>query len=85
MNRHITLGLGVIAGAAVGAAAVQGLHAQATPVAYVVAENTLTNQDGYMKEGLRGLEWVILEVENPTRLGIARGFCILAEPGIRHE
>jgi uncharacterized protein (DUF1330 family) len=50
MNRHITLGLGVIAGAAVGAAAVQSLHAQATPVAYVVAENTLTNQDGYMKE-----------------------------------
>jgi hypothetical protein len=35
--------------------------------------------------GLRGLEWVILEVENPTKLGIARGFCILAKAGIRHE
>ncbi|MGC1953737.1 MAG: hypothetical protein WA970_14470 [Gammaproteobacteria bacterium] len=37
------------------------------------------------KKGLRGLEWVILEVENPTKLGIARGFCILAKAGIRHE
>jgi hypothetical protein len=35
--------------------------------------------------GLRGIEWVILEVENPTKLGIAKRFCILAKPGIRHE
>jgi hypothetical protein len=35
--------------------------------------------------GLGGIEWVILEVENPTKLGIAGRFCILAEPGIRHE
>jgi uncharacterized protein (DUF1330 family) len=50
MNRHITLGLAVVAGAAVGAAAVQSLHAQAKPVAYVVSEITVTNQDGYDKE-----------------------------------
>jgi FixJ family two-component response regulator len=37
------------------------------------------------KMGLGGIEWVILEVENPTKLGIAGRFCILAEPGIRHE
>jgi hypothetical protein len=30
------------------------------------------------KEGLRGIEWVIFGVENPTKLGIARGFFILA-------
>jgi hypothetical protein len=35
--------------------------------------------------GLRGIEWVILVVENPRKLGIARGFCILAGAGIRHE
>jgi hypothetical protein len=35
--------------------------------------------------GLRGIEWVILEVENPTKLGIARGLWILAGPGIRQE
>jgi uncharacterized protein (DUF1330 family) len=50
LNRHITLGLAVVAGAAVGAAAVQSLHAQAKPVAYVVSEITVTNQDGYDKE-----------------------------------
>jgi uncharacterized protein (DUF1330 family) len=50
MNRHITLGLAVVAGAALGAAAVQSLHAQAKPVAYVVSEITVTNQDAYDKE-----------------------------------
>jgi uncharacterized protein (DUF1330 family) len=38
MNRHITLALAVVAGAAFGAAAVQGLHAQAKPKAYYVVE-----------------------------------------------
>jgi hypothetical protein len=37
------------------------------------------------KWGLRGIEWAILEVENARKLGIARRFWILAEPGIRHE
>jgi hypothetical protein len=50
MNRHITLGLAIVAGAALGAAAVQSLHAQAKPVAYVVSEITVTNQDAYDKE-----------------------------------
>jgi len=50
MNRHITLGLATVAGAAVGAAAIQSLHAQAEPVAYVVSEITITNQDGYNKD-----------------------------------
>jgi uncharacterized protein (DUF1330 family) len=38
MNRNITVGLAVIAGAALGAAAVQGLHAQTKPKAYYVVE-----------------------------------------------
>ena len=38
MNRHATLALAVVAGAAFGAAAVQGLHAQAKPKAYTVSE-----------------------------------------------
>jgi uncharacterized protein (DUF1330 family) len=38
MNRHITLGLAMIASAAFGAAAMQGLHAQAKPKAYSVTE-----------------------------------------------
>src|SRR4051794_41184276 len=35
------------------------------------------------KQGLRGIEWAILEVENARKLGIAGRFCILAEPRIR--
>jgi uncharacterized protein (DUF1330 family) len=38
MNRSITLGMALLAGAALGAAAVQGLHAQAKPKAYLVTE-----------------------------------------------
>jgi uncharacterized protein (DUF1330 family) len=51
-NRHMTVGLAMIAGAALGAAAVQTLHAQATPPAYNVAEITIKDQDGDNKEYL---------------------------------
>jgi uncharacterized protein (DUF1330 family) len=50
MNRSITLGLAMFAGAALGAAAVQVLHAQAKPAAYVIYEHASTNQDAYAKE-----------------------------------
>src|SRR5262245_1047023 len=39
MNTNIKIALAVIAGAALGAAAVQGLHAQAKPKAYTVVES----------------------------------------------
>jgi uncharacterized protein (DUF1330 family) len=38
MSRYITVGIAMLAGAAFGAAAVQGLHAQAKPKAYLVTE-----------------------------------------------
>jgi uncharacterized protein (DUF1330 family) len=38
MNKKFTIVLAVAAGAAFGAAAVQGLHAQAKPKAYIVSE-----------------------------------------------
>jgi uncharacterized protein (DUF1330 family) len=50
MNRHITLGLALIAGAALGAAAVQTLHAQAKPMAYIIAENIVNDEAGYTKD-----------------------------------
>jgi uncharacterized protein (DUF1330 family) len=52
MNRHITLGLGMVASAALGATAVQTLHAQTKPPAYNIAEITIKDQDGYNKEYL---------------------------------
>ena len=52
MNRHITVGLGMVASAALGAMAVQTLHAQTKPPAYNIAEITIKDQDGYNKEYL---------------------------------
>ena len=52
MHRHIALGLAMIAGAALGAAAVQTLYAQTKPPAYNIAEITINDQDGYTREYL---------------------------------
>jgi uncharacterized protein (DUF1330 family) len=52
INRHITVGLAMIASAALGAAVVQTLQAQAKPPAYNVAEITIKDPDGYNKEYL---------------------------------
>jgi uncharacterized protein (DUF1330 family) len=50
MKSKYTIAFAMFASFALGAAAVQGLHAQAKPPAYSVAEITVTNQDGYNKE-----------------------------------
>jgi uncharacterized protein (DUF1330 family) len=42
--------LSMLAGVAIGAIAVEGLHAQAKPPVYMIAENDLTNPEGYAKE-----------------------------------
>jgi uncharacterized protein (DUF1330 family) len=52
INRHITVGLAMIASAALGAAVVQTVHAQAKPPAYNVAEITIKDEAGYNKEYL---------------------------------
>src|SRR3954451_7291826 len=43
MNRHTILGLTALVSAALGAAAMQGLHAQAKPKAYMVTEIEVIN------------------------------------------
>jgi len=40
----------MLAGVALGAAAVQTLHAQAKPPVYMIAINEVSNQEGYAKE-----------------------------------
>jgi uncharacterized protein (DUF1330 family) len=47
MNRFCTIGLAIIAGATIGAAAIHGLHAQASLTAYSVSEIDVTDQAGY--------------------------------------
>ncbi len=50
MKTRYTVALSILAGVALGAAAVQALHAQAKPIAYVVAEIDVTNPEPYEKE-----------------------------------
>src|SRR5437016_4983015 len=52
MNRPIALGLTLLAGVAIGGLAIQGLHAQAKPPVYYIAENDVTNPEAYAKEYL---------------------------------
>jgi uncharacterized protein (DUF1330 family) len=40
----------LLSGVAIGALAVQGIHAQAKPPAYLISEIDITNPDGYGKE-----------------------------------
>jgi uncharacterized protein (DUF1330 family) len=50
MKTKYTVALSLCAGVAIGAIAVQGLHAQGKPPLYVVAEIDVTNLDAYVKE-----------------------------------
>ena len=50
MNTRYKIALAMLASAGLGAAAIQGLHAQAKAPAYVVVEIDITNQDAFLKE-----------------------------------
>ncbi len=50
MKTRFTVALSMLAGVAIGAVAVQGLHAQAKPPVYYVSEIDVTNPDAYGKE-----------------------------------
>jgi uncharacterized protein (DUF1330 family) len=50
MKVNYKIALALLAGVAIGAAAAHGLNAQTKPIAYVVAEIDVTNQDAYAKE-----------------------------------
>ena len=50
MKTRLTVAVSMLAGAALGGAAIQALHAQAKPPVYMIAINQVTNPDGYAKE-----------------------------------
>ncbi len=52
MNRRIVLGMTLLVGAGIGAAAVQGLHAQAKPPAYVIVAIRKINDAAAYKAGV---------------------------------
>ena len=52
MKHYVGLGLAMLAGAVLGAAAVDRLHAQAKPLVYTVNEIAVTNEEGFVKDYL---------------------------------
>jgi len=50
MKQYFGVGLGMLAGFAIGAAAISGLHAQAKPKLYLITEIDVTNPEAYGKE-----------------------------------
>jgi uncharacterized protein (DUF1330 family) len=50
VKTNYTVALSMLAGAAVGAVAIQGLHAQTKPPVYLVTEIEVTNPEAYGKE-----------------------------------
>jgi uncharacterized protein (DUF1330 family) len=50
MKTHFAVGLGMLAGLALGVAAMQGLHAAAKPPVYYITEIDVTNPDAYLKD-----------------------------------
>lgn len=50
VKQFLGLGLGMIVGSVIGAAAVSGLHAQGKPPVYLVTEIDVTNPEAYGKE-----------------------------------
>ena len=52
MKVRYTVALSLLAGMAVGAVAIQSLHAEAKPPVYMIALNQVSNAQGYAKEYL---------------------------------
>src|SRR5438067_3664806 len=50
MKTRLTVAISMLAGAALGGAAIQALHAQAKPPVYMIAINEVSNPEGYTKE-----------------------------------
>jgi Domain of unknown function (DUF1330) len=50
MKTQFSLALSMLAGAALGGAAIEALHAQAKPPVYMIAINEVSDQEGYAKE-----------------------------------
>jgi len=69
----------LLAGIVIGAVGVQSLRAQAKPPVYVIANNEITNQDGYMKEYLP-LAQVSIKEHGGRYIAAGKGTAIDGDP-----
>lgn len=61
MQAKYNIALAMAVGFALGAGAIYGLHAAATPPAYTVAEISVKDEDGYKKDFLPGAQKLIAD------------------------
>lgn len=61
MKTNYKLALTLLAGIALGGAAIQGLHAQARPPAYIVVDLNVTDQDGFANNFAPMVEKIIVD------------------------
>ena len=61
MRNRYRIGLSLLIGMGIGAAGVESLHAQAKPPVYMIANNNVTDEEGYRKEYLPPAQKAIKE------------------------
>src|ERR1700730_16887620 len=79
MKTHYTMALAVLAGGAIGAVAVQGLHAQAKPPVYSISEIDISNPDAYTKEFVPAAQ-AALKAGGGRLIAAGKGTAIAGEP-----
>ena len=67
MRTHATVALSMLAGVAVGAVAVQGLHAQSKPLVYLITEQDITDPEKYGTEFAPKAQATIRNIEQCLR------------------
>jgi uncharacterized protein (DUF1330 family) len=79
VKTQAAVALAMLAGAVLGAGMVEGLHAQAKPPVYLVAENDVTDPDGYAKDYLP-LAQAAIKAHGGRYVAAGKGTAIDGEP-----
>jgi len=79
MKTSYAMALALLAGIAIGAAGIEGLHAQAKPPVYLIADNTVTSPEAYAKEYLP-LAQAAIKAHGGRYIAAGKGTAIDGEP-----
>jgi len=79
MKTSYAMALALLAGMAIGAAGIEGLHAQAKPPVYLIADNTVTSPEAYAKEYLP-LAQAAIKAHGGRYIAAGKGTAIDGEP-----
>ena len=80
MNTKFKIALAIVAGAALGAVAVQGLHAQAKPKAYIVTESELLDAAALAEYTPKAQAAVRAAGGTPGVVVMGRAIAVVGEP-----